>query len=227
MGYAMAFVEIYGYIIKEKNTTNSVIQGVAKSLITFYATPVEQSRQAELEAKLFRSPCRCVSIFPQLHLLHGYPNPSIQFHAGACKITNLDTFVVLLSTLTGCLISGTQVYDNGDVRAWRRRMAQLVEKQASGVAQAFTNWFEQAIGARETVRVVWHAARAMPQLNEGVRGFRWPTLSMGIERQHKLVAIEYLAKTQARSPRIDLIFHGAGCMAEVALLRFNCRTIFP
>jgi hypothetical protein len=109
MGYAMAFVEIYGYIVKEKNTTKSVFLGVAKSLITFYATPVEQSRQAELEAEIFRSP----SPFPPNSI--SYMDTPIQvsnsIHTGACRITNLDTFVVLLSTLTGRLISGTQVSD--------------------------------------------------------------------------------------------------------------------
>jgi hypothetical protein len=30
---------------------------------------------------------------------------------------------------------------------------------------------------------------------------------------HKLVSAEHLAKAVARSPRIDLIFHGAGCIA--------------
>jgi hypothetical protein len=152
MGYAMVFVEIYGYILKEKNTTNSVIQGVAKSLITFYATPVEQSRQAELEAKLFRSPCRCVK-------------PSPTGSNGRSEHAQLFALFGTLLELCPNLMRGFEASDG--------------------------------------LRSAW------------------------VERQHKLVAIEYLAKTQARSPRIDLIFHGAGCMAEVALLRFNCRTIFP
>ncbi|KAJ7864669.1 hypothetical protein B0H13DRAFT_1899058 [Mycena leptocephala] len=203
MGYAMAFVEIYGYILKEKNTTNSVIQGVAKSLITFYATPVEQSRQAELEAKLFRSPCRLSNSLQDYEPGHprGSSSPAVSFLEH--KYTTTET-----------LGRGAAGWHNSSKNRFRTSLKPSptgLNKQSEH-AQLFA--------------LFGTLLELCPNLMKEFEASDGPR-SAWVERQHKLVAIEYLAKTQARSPRIDLIFHGAGCMAEVALLRFNCHTIFP
>lgn len=53
MSYVKAICDSYPLMMKAKETTNSVIQQIAKSLIKFYVTPVDNTRCAELEARLF------------------------------------------------------------------------------------------------------------------------------------------------------------------------------
>ncbi|KAJ7811895.1 hypothetical protein B0H14DRAFT_2858603 [Mycena olivaceomarginata] len=222
--YVWAIAEFYPHMIKAKETTNSVVQDVAKSLIMFYARPVENSRRAELEARLFRQPCRCLSIYPQLYHIHRYPHPGFGTRTGSLEITGLGTFVTLLSELTDRVISVTQVSNSGDVRAWRRRMAHLVEKQGAGLAQSFTNWLGQDDSEDAQVFALYGTLLELsPKFMEAVEasdGLR----TAWVDRMHKLVAAEHLTKTQTRSPRIDLIFHGAGCIALVAVNTFNCLT---
>ncbi|KAJ7224681.1 DDE superfamily endonuclease-domain-containing protein [Mycena pura] len=202
-------------------TTNSVVQDVAKSLIMFYARPVENSRRTELEARLFRQPCRCLSIFPQLYHMHRYPHPGFGIRTGTLKITGLGAFVTLLSELTDRLISVTQVSKSGDVRAWRRRMAHLVEKQGAGLAQSFSNWLSPDDSEDAQVFALYGTLLELsPKFMEEVEaseGLR----SAWVDRMHKLVAAE---QDQTRSPRTDLIFHGAGCIAWVAVTNFNWHT---
>ncbi|KAJ7482488.1 hypothetical protein FB451DRAFT_1235513 [Mycena latifolia] len=222
--YVLAIAELYPHMMKANETTNSVVQDVAKSLIMFYARPVENSRRAELEARLFRQPCRCLSIFPQLHHIHRYPHPRFGIRTGTLKITGLGAFVTLLSELTDRVISVTQVSNSGDVRAWRRRMAHLVEKQGAGLAQSFTNWLGQDDSEDAQVFALYGtlvelSPKFMEEL-EASGGLR----SAWVDRMHKLVAAEHLTKAETRSPRIDLIFHGAGCIAWVAVTTFNCLT---
>ncbi|KAJ7793848.1 hypothetical protein B0H14DRAFT_2925079 [Mycena olivaceomarginata] len=214
--YVWAIAEFYPHMIKAKETTNSVVQDVAKSLIMFYARPVENSRRAELEARLSVSP---VAV-PHTSI----PHPGFGTRTGSLEITGLGTFVTLLSELTDRVISVTQVSNSGDVRAWRRRMAHLVEKQGAGLAQSFTNWLGQDDSEDAQVFALYGTLLELsPKFMEAVEasdGLR----TAWVDRMHKLVAAEHLTKTQTRSPRIDLIFHGAGCIALVAVNTFNCLT---
>jgi hypothetical protein len=82
MSYVKAICDSYPLMMKAKETTNSVIQQIAKSPIKFYATPVDNTRCAELEARLFHLSCRCLSVFPQLYPFHRYPNPCFGIRTG-------------------------------------------------------------------------------------------------------------------------------------------------
>ncbi|KAJ7660226.1 hypothetical protein DFH06DRAFT_1194050 [Mycena polygramma] len=220
--YVMAVAEFYPYMLKANEATDAFVQAVAKSLIMFYATPLEKSRCVELEGRLFRQPCRCLSIFPQLDRLHRYPHPRFAIRTGRYEITNLGAFITLLSELTDRLISVTQVSSNGDVRAWRRRMSHLVEKHGPALSQSFANWFGQEDSDDAQIFALFGTVLELcPKFMKEVESSE-RLRSAWVERMHKLVTAEHLAK-EGTSPRINLIFHGAGCFAFVAFSSFNCN----
>ncbi|KAJ7506949.1 hypothetical protein B0H11DRAFT_1902960 [Mycena galericulata] len=225
MTYVRVIVEFYPHMNRAKESTNPILQDIAKSLLMFYARPVDDTtRHVELDTRLFRNPCRCVSMFPQLYDVHGRRDASstVVIRTGKQPVRNLDELVILLSEITDLLISTTQVSDNGNVRAWQRQMSHLVADHFKNLTDSFSHWLARSDGAQvfALLGTLFDLCFKMQKQVEMSGSLRSAFLS----RMHKLVNAEH-AEKEARSPRIDLMFHGAGCFAIGALTIFNCHAM--
>jgi hypothetical protein len=108
-------------------------------------------------------------------------------------------------------------------------MVLLVENAAPGLAQSLTYWLGQDDSEDPDAQVFelfGTLLEVSPNFMKEVEASQALCSAWG-ERLHKLVSAEHRAKTVAHSSRIDLIFHGAGCLAEVAMTKFNCVAQSP
>ncbi|KAJ7655335.1 hypothetical protein B0H17DRAFT_379023 [Mycena rosella] len=219
--YNWVLSEYYSEILKAKNSADALLQDIAKSLIMFFATPVDSpARHIELEARLFRRPCRCLSIFPQLYPIHG-PAP-LRIETQGHDVRDLDSLVTFFAEATDRIISATEVSDKGAVRAWRRQLKERVNAQCPALVRSFSHWLTQKTGPR-----VFALFGTLADLSSWEMMFQVDASdairSAFASRMHQLVANEVLDTSGTRSWRIDLIFHGAGCFAEAAMDMFNYK----
>ncbi|KAK7008461.1 hypothetical protein R3P38DRAFT_3365181 [Favolaschia claudopus] len=224
--YTWAIAASYPPMLKSNEIAHPVMQDVAKSLIMFFSCAFEAATRDGLESKLFRQPCRCLNIFPGRELVecHQHPGPGVELQTGTLWIDNLASFITLVARFTDRLLSVTQVSQSGEVRAWRRRTAELVEKHSDGLGQSFLIWlkFGQS-GDAQIFALFGTMLELESKLFQQLESSEHLRLAWA-DRFQQLIRTESSSGTQIRSPRIDLIFHGAGCVAEVALAQLNCRT---
>ncbi|KAJ6556660.1 hypothetical protein B0H10DRAFT_1967604 [Mycena sp. CBHHK59/15] len=198
-----------------RQSTNSVVQDIITSLIIFYAMLLDNpATYTALERRFFHQPCRCVAIFPQLHGFHRAGRGAIHTvtsRLGKENIINLVTFLDFLSEFTDRLIASTQGSSIPSVRSWRRRISHMVEKNASKLTQSFTHLLRHHAKPYifalfgTLVELSFEMVTAIEKSPAAVSAFD--------ERFHVLVAAEYVQESNRHSPRIDLIFHGAGCIS--------------
>ncbi|KAK6988849.1 hypothetical protein R3P38DRAFT_236443 [Favolaschia claudopus] len=224
--YTWAIATSYPPMLKSKEIAHPVMQDLAKSLITFFSCAFDAPTRDGLESKLFRQPCRCLTIFPYRELAecHEHPGPRFEFRTGTLRIDNLAGFITLVAEFTDRLLSVTQVSQKGEVRAWRRRTAELVEKHSDGLGQSFLIWLKSGRSDDAQIFALFGTMLELePKLFQQLESSEHLRLAWA-DRFQQLIRAESSSGTQIRSPRIDLIFHGAGCVAKVAIVQLNCRT---
>ncbi|KAJ6529031.1 hypothetical protein DFH09DRAFT_1185452 [Mycena vulgaris] len=116
-----------------------------------------------------------------------------------------------MSSLLDRLISGTSSRRDPDIRAWHRKIVKLLEDKAPSLIQSFTYWLRCTKKAYlfALFGTVVEISPKMLNVMENSSATR----AAFDERLHALVTEEYISDSSGHSPRLDLIFHGAGCIA--------------
>ncbi|KAK7045108.1 hypothetical protein R3P38DRAFT_3347307 [Favolaschia claudopus] len=203
-----------------------IIQEVVKSLIIFYSQSFDSSERDQLEGRLFRQPCHCLAIVPHPDLAMVHRSEAqlyFKVRTGEIIIENLAGFVTLLSATTDRFLARIQAAKSGAVRAWNRRVAEMLKEHSVGLSQSFTSRMihgntEQA----ELFAVFGTMIEGQPELFQQLESSD-SLRSAWAYYFGKLLQAESALGSQTHSPRIDLVFHGAGCVAKVAVDTFRCQ----
>ncbi|KAJ7023284.1 hypothetical protein C8F04DRAFT_1134968 [Mycena alexandri] len=235
--FTASMAECTGHFGRARESADPVLQDVVTALITFYAMQMDDPAiHTPLENRLFNHPCHCTTLFPYLrrsfHAVSGATSvvQTRISQGGGEPVVDLPSFIDVLSEFSDRLLSLPMgKHKNPGVRAWRRKISNFLDRNAPALIRSFAYWLQK------TPKVYTFAffgtllemspkmVDAMEQSSTVRRAFD--------ERFHALVAAEYIsdAATHPAHPwsRLDLIFHGAGCMGLVIQMTMSTTSSFP
>ncbi|KAJ7459587.1 hypothetical protein B0H11DRAFT_2059133 [Mycena galericulata] len=233
--FIASMAELTGHFTRARESADPVLQDVGTALITFYAIQMEDPAfHTLLEKRLFNDPCRCITLFPYLRRsFHAAAGVEAVVHTRITegeRVVDLPSFIDVLSEFSDRLLSSPMgTHRNPGVRAWRHKISNFLDKNSPVLIRSFAYWL------RKTHKVYTFAffgtlLEMSPKMVDVVEQSGAVRRAFD-ERFHALVTAEYIsdATTHPAHPwsRLDLTFHGAGCMAFVIQKTMSTTRSFP
>ncbi|KAJ7878564.1 hypothetical protein B0H14DRAFT_2711476 [Mycena olivaceomarginata] len=232
-----SLAECTSHLARARESVDPVLLDVAIALITFYAMPMEDAAlHALLEKRLFNHPCRCIALFPYLRRsFHAFPDATVTVHTRISEgkgeaVVDLPSFIDVLSDFADRLLASPMGnHKIPGVRAWRRKISNLLDRNSPALIRSFNYWLQKTPKVY-TFAFFGTLLELSPKMVEAMEKSGAVRRAFD-ERFHALVTAEYLsdAANHPAQPwsRLDLTFHGAGCMAFVIQMTMSTTSTFP